>query len=314
MIVFPPIQIDDDRFVSSSVPEPDVANGEQEWQANKAYTIGQPVVRSTLHRKYRALVDMPHGDAIPPESAPLKWQRVGASNRWAMFEHGRSNETIGHGGHPLTFSFRPGKRVDSVALIGVIASKATLRIYDDTGALQYEQSRQIAKRIVNNWFDYFFAPFAYQGDVLFLNLPPYNGARMEVELIFGDEPPRLKACIVCRKVDFGKTAPSATVSGANYSRIDRSQEYGEVSAIVERRIVPSTKQEMVIRPHQVDEIREAMRELRATPALFSGLDDRVTDPWFASFLIYGIVKDWSITPHSGAWRDLGTLKLDLEEL
>lgn len=311
MIVYPPIEINDARFVASSVTEPDLANGEQVWQSGQAYAAGDSVIRVDVHKRYQALVAIDAGDTATPESSPLKWQDMGATNRWAVFESGRANATVGVAGQPLIIRVKPGSRIDSVALVGMEASNATVRIYQD-GLLQVERTVSLTKRIVRNWFDYFFNDFTYQTDTIFSDLPMYANAEVEVELSYGDVAPSLKALVVCRKVSLGKTLVDPTVSGANYSRIVRDQEYGNVARIVERRFVPTTKQKLVIEDSSdADLIREALISIRSRPALFSGLDDNTSNPWFSSFLIYGLLKDWTLSAPSLRY---GNLSIDLEEL
>lgn len=311
MIVYPPIEITDARLIASSVLEPDVANGEQAWQSGQAYAAGTAVIRASVHKRYQALVEIAAGDTSTPESSPLKWQDMGATNRWAMFERGRANATVGQAGESLVFRVKPGSRIDSVALVGMEASYATLRIYQGT-TLQVERTISLTKRVVHNWFDYFFNDFTYQNDAIFSDLPMYEDAEIEVELVYGDVPPSLKALVVCRKVHLGKTMVEPTLSGANYSRIVRDQEYGDVSRIVQRRFVPTTRQKLLIEDSRdAEQIRDALIAIRSSPALFSGLDDDTNNPWFTSFLIYGLLKDWTL---SAPGLRYGGLSLELEEL
>lgn len=262
MIVYPPIDINDARFVASSVPEPDTANGEQAWVSGQAYVQGASVIRASVHKRYQALVAIDAGDAATPESSPLKWQDMGATNRWAVFESGRANATVGVAGQPLIIRVKPGSRIDSVALVGLEASFATVRIYQD-GVLQVERTVSLTKRVVRTWFDYFFNDFTYQADAIFSDLPMYANAEVEIELTYGDVAPRIKSLVVCRKVSLGKTLVDPTVSGANYSRIVRDQEYGDVARIVERRFVPTTRQKLVIEDSgDVDAIRETLIAIR----------------------------------------------------
>ncbi|THJ30934.1 hypothetical protein E8K88_16335 [Lampropedia aestuarii] len=209
------------------------------------------------------------------------------------------------------FRVKPGSRIDSVALVGMEASNATIRIYQD-GVLQVTRTVSLTKRVVRNWFDYFFNDFTYQTDTIFSDLPMYSNAEVEVELGYGDVAPSIKALVVCRKVNLGKTIVDPSVSGANYSRIVRDDEYGNVARIVERRFVPTTKQKLHVEDSRdADQIRETLISIRSRPALFSGLDDQTSNPWFSSFLIYGLLKDWTLTAPS---INYGSLSIDLEEL
>lgn len=311
MIVYPPILIDAARFVDSSVPEPDAANGEQVWVSGQAYAEGDSVIRIDVHKRYQALVAIEAGDTATPESSPLKWQDMGATNRWAVFEGGRANATVGAAGQPLIIRVKPGSRIDSVALVGMEASNATVRIYQD-GVLQVTRTVSLTKRHVRNWFDYFFGDFRYQADAIFSDLPMYANAEIEIELSYGDVAPQIKALVVCRKVSLGSSLVDPTVSGSNYSRIVRDSEYGNVARIVERRFVPTTQQKLLIEDsNDADVIRETLIAIRSTPALFSGLDDNTSHPWFSSFLIYGLLKDWTL---SASGMRYGNLTIDLEEL
>lgn len=311
MIVYPPIEITDSKLVSSNIPEPDADRGEVEWVSGSEYAAGAEVIRASLHRKYKALVAIASGDTTTPESDPLKWQYVGATNRWAMFESGRANATVGQPGEPLIVRVNPMTRIDSVAVVGMDASVVTVRVYVG-GVVVEERTSSLTTRMVLNWFDYFFNDFTYQTDNIFSNLPMYANAQIEVELTNGDLAPSIKSLIVCRRVDLGRTVLDPSLSGANYSRIIRDTEFGDVSRIIERRFVPTTKQKVHIDDsNRADLIRETLISIRSKPALFSGLDEENSNPWFSSFLIYGLLKDWTLNASGIQW---GTLSIDLEEL
>lgn len=311
MIVYPPIEITPARFLSSSIDEPDTALGEVEWVSGTAYAKGDEVVLVATHKKYRALIEIESGDLTVPSSDPLKWQDIGATNRWAMFDAGRSNTTIGEPGEPIIVRISPGKRVDSLALVGLAASRVIIRVFQD-GDLEYEREINLTRRTVMNWFDYFFNDFTYQEDAIFSNLPMYANAEIEVEVSYGDIAPEVKALVVCRSVDLGATIIDPTLTGTNYSRIVRDQEFGNVGRVVERRFVPTTRQKVLINQSaNADLIRQTLIDIRSTPALFSAMDDNTDNPWFSSFLIYGLLKDWSLTA-SGKCH--GSLTIDLEEL
>lgn len=106
-IVYPPIEITDARLLASSVPEPDVANGEQAWQSGQAYAAGATVIRANVHKRYQALAAIAAGDTATPESSPLKWQDIRHNRTSVGYQRGRQEPDCRDG---AGLHVRPGCR------------------------------------------------------------------------------------------------------------------------------------------------------------------------------------------------------------
>ncbi len=125
MKVVPQVEITDARLVSTTVP--DLGPGEVAWVSDAACAVNDERVRVTTGRKYSRLIA--GAGSVPPESDPVNWKDIGASNKKAMFDLYRNSRT--EAVSPLTVVMAPGKRVDTLALTGMIwvtAAEVVVRV------------------------------------------------------------------------------------------------------------------------------------------------------------------------------------------
>lgn len=309
MIVVPPIQIDALTLTSSSIPEPDTARGEVVWDASTNYTAGQVVIRLNTHRKYESVAG--GVDAGLPENTPKKWIDVGSTNRWAMFDLTRNESSVSNTGE-ITFMVKPGKRINTMSLLGLQATTVKVEILvgsNPTPVYVYETNT--TARNTTSWYEYFFGSFGYKPSVLLQDLPPYTDATFRVTIKntnMGAET-RVSSVVMGNKVYLGATQYNARSDSMNFSTISRD-EFGN-SVLKRRRSVPKTNQTLFTPKDIINSVRQARVDLNAVPALWSGLDDKFDDEYFESLLILGIYKQFEI--------DIGhpqtaTVNLELEEI
>ena len=303
MIVIPPLQ-NTSNNTSSNVPEPSA--GEVVWVSSTTYNKGQVVIRTETHRKYECQADGTTG--TPPEQDPQKWLDVGPTNKWAMFDSLRSSPTINQG--TMTVVLTPGKRIDSLAIMGVKARKVTVtgRV---SGQIVYGPiERGMNARNTTTWSQYFFGEFNYKPSMLLQDLPPYTG--MEITVEFENDPALNVECtelIVGSKIYLGTAQYNAVSDSLNFSRIERTEFGGSI--LKPRRTVPKVNVEVWAKKELVNQIRAARTDLNAVPALWSALDDEYDDPFFEAVLIYGIYKQFEINISGPS---LAVVTLELEEM
>ena len=176
MIVIPPIAITDSNLVSSTAAEPSA--GETAWNAATSYTIGQVVIRTTTHRKYECQIA--GVDAGLPESTPTRWLDVGPTNKWAMFDQNRNMPTVAT--TSMQVEVLPGKRINSVAVLGVQASSVTITMMVGATTVYGPITKNMNGRLTTTWSDYFFGEFEYVPSLVLTDLPPYAGAKIIIKL------------------------------------------------------------------------------------------------------------------------------------
>ena len=304
MIVIPPIPITSSVFASSTVAEPSA--GEVVWNATTSYAVGDVVIRTTTHRKYECQIA--GVDSIIPENAPARWLDIGPTNKWAMFDQNRNVQTVAT--TTMTVEILPGKRINSVAVLGVQAASVTITMMVGATTVYGPITKNMNGRLTTTWSDYFFGEFEYVPSLLLTDLPPYAGAKIIIKLDNASGlDVRCSAVVIGSKIYMGKVQYSASSDSLNFSRIERD-EFGN-SLLIPRRTIPKTNQTLWVDKNNVNTLRAVREQLNAVPALWSGLDEQYDDDYFEAILIYGIYKQFEINLSHPSFCET---TLELEEL
>lgn len=287
MRVTPALTVNDARLTSSTAAEP--GSGEASWVPGSSYSTGTVVIRLATHQRYERLA--PGGiDATLPEDAPDKWKALGPTNRWAMFDLLRNTQT--RLSSTLTTEITPGKRVNALGLIGLYGDTVTVRMH--VGAdLIYERAVSLRLRNTTTWSQYLFGEFRQRNTLVLYDLPLASGAKVTVTItpLSG-----LAACgglVLGTYEDLGQILDQPVSEVLNFSKIDRD-EFG-TATLVPRRNVPVLQHRVLAPSSRLDRLRELREQLNATPALWSGADDRQDSNFFDTLLVLGIAKRWAIS-------------------
>ena len=306
MYVVPSISVGTSQLTSSTIPEPDAGAGETAWSAATNYTPGQIAVRTTTHRRYRAVAG--GVDATTPETAPeSKWIDDGPTNRYAMFDTLRDTQSI-ETSSPLIVEITLGERADSIGLLKVEATSAQIQVYDGVTLVYDSGSINMSARNTTTWYEYFYGAFRYKPSLALFDLPPISSAKIVVTLTNTSGSVKCGDCIVGMKQYIGNVQYEAEDDETNFSRIDR--EFDGTAVLTQRRSVPKTNQTVHADKTLVPRLREVRRDLNAIPALWSGLDDS-TDDYFDSLLIKGIYRRFGINLKHPS---VAVISLELEEI
>jgi hypothetical protein len=301
MKVIPPITITDGMLTSSTIAEP--AAGETVWSAAASHTVGQQVIRTGTHRVYQNLTA--GVDATAPESAPARWLDVGPTNKWAMFDTLRNSASTS--ATSLTVVITPGRRIDSIALMGVVGESITVSMTSG-GTPVYSTTENLIQRSTLTWRGYFFGAFIYQGSAVRFDLPPFSNGVITITVSRASGIVSLGALVIGQAVTLGTVLSQAASDALNFSTVTRDA-FGNAT-LVQRRTIPKSEQQLITDPTNVDKLREVRSALNAAPAVWSGLDDKVDNPHFEALLILGIYKEFSISLSP----NITNITLSLEEI
>jgi len=159
------------------------------------------------------------------------------------------------------------------------------------GNLVYGHTEKLNTRIVNDWYDYFYADFGHINNFVLYDIPPYSNGI--IKLTFTSvSTVEIGAIIVGKSVYLGKVTTSSSSDEVNNSRID-IKETGE-SILLPRKSAPKMNTSNVAEAHHLNKIRQVRKELSGVPAVWSGLDDKKHNPYFDAFLILGVFKQFYI--------------------
>ena len=268
---------------------------------------GTHTATTKVHRVYQSLKASNLGNYPTLAASSTWWVDAGPTNQWGMFDLLRNTSTIIPS--PLTVVLTPGQRVNSIALLGVVANSVTVSITSVLGGgTVYNVTTSMNSRNTIDWYSYFFEPFSTNPSLVFFDLPPYSDAIITVTLTATSGNVWLGSLCLGTYVALGSAQYNAVSDVLNFSTIARDI-YGN-STLTPRRNVPKTVQKCRIEKTSVNKIIALRTLLNAVPAVWSGLDD-VTDLYANSLLILGIYKAFSIN------IDLPTnaeINLELEEV
>jgi len=305
MKVIPPLEITDSRLTSSTISEPDT--GETAWSGSSvAYALGDQVIRTTTHRIYECVSAHTSAASPVPENNTAQWLEIGPTNRWAMFDTLRN--TASQVPSSMTIVLTPGQRIDSLALLGVLASSVTITMTSD-GVPVYSRTVSMILREVADWYDYFFRAFSVHPSLALFDLPPITIGVITITLTASAGNVACGACVIGQSEYIGEVQYEAENDVLNFSTVTRDFA-GGVSAIVQRRNVPKTLQSIFVDKSRVNRIRALRDSLGAVPAVWAGLDNSTHD-YFEAVLILGFYKRFSINLR---YPDYAVVSLELEEI
>lgn len=290
MDVIPPLTggvttISEAMMIASSVPEP--AAGEIPWNAATPYVLQDRVYRPN-HRIYERLTNGTSPAA--PENDTTNWRDVGPSLRWAPFDLIRNTGATAPS--PLSYTIKPGRRVDAIGLAGIVADSFTVSVTKD-GEEVYSRTESLSRRIVLSWRDYFFKPFSFRSVAALWDLPSSTNVEITVTFYRATGDVTIGSIHIGTAVDMGETEIDPQDDAQNYSTFSRDLD-GTASTFIPRRVIPLISVRSNADPERAPEIRAVREQLRATPAFWAGLRDS-SHPYFESMVLVGVWKTLRIT-------------------
>lgn len=279
MKVIFPTSVNDDVFVSSTVPENDYA----EWSSATNYSIGNKVIIAATHQVYEALTANTNK---PPATSKSDWLNIGYTNRWAMFDQKVGTKTTGTAS--VSVVLEPGI-VTGVALFGVNAAEVRVVMTDAVEGVVYDLTKDLNDYTgITDWYAYFFEDVRRKPSVIFEGLPSYRNAQLTVTASGGvSETIEVGSLLVGRLRKYADYILSgASVGIQDFSRKERDA-FGNFQ-IVERAFADLASWSFILDNSRIDSFREQMATVRSIPSVYIG-DDR-----FSSTLIYGFFRDFSV--------------------
>ena len=304
MRVIPPLTITAAMLTSSTAPEP--GSGEAEWSSGTTYGLGDTVILAATHRKYES-VAVSNLNNPPASDAGTKWIDAGPTNRWACLDLLRDTATV-FPASPGTVVITPGQRIDSLALVGLVADSVTVTV-TVSAVVKYTHTEDLSTREVLNWYDYFYAPFSSKAAVALFDLPPYTNGVITVTVTRATGSPKLGGIVMGLSAYLGRTLHDAESVALNFSSVDRDFA-GNVATMIQRRTVPKTVQKVRCSKSQVNKIIAVRETLNAVPALWSGLDDSDSG-YFEALLILGFYRTFTVNMDQ---PNEALVTLELEEI
>ena len=274
-----------ESMVTTDIAEPSA--GETEWVSG-TFAIGDECVVSAQHRKYSCITA--GASTVSPELDPNRWEDIGATNAYAMFDKERNIQSVAT--MSMTVSVTPGKRFDSCAIMA--AEGELLELVMTVGLTQVWTSGvvDLRKRRTSRWYEYFFGAFSFTGNKVFFNLPPYSGATLTMTLSRTSGDVKLGAFVIGTATYLGKMLTQARSDAINFSTATRDAFGG--AKLNQRPQRPGTTQTLVAEASTIEAVRAVRALGNAKVIVWSGLDDHDYNPYFEALLINGFYKEFAI--------------------
>lgn len=279
MKVIEPITVTDANLTSSTIAEDDYPA----WSGATAYVAGDHCIYG--HVIYESLTSNTNKQ---PDTNPLDWLNVGATNRWRMFDATVGTQSTAT--TSMTVVITPGS-ANAVALVNVDAAYADIVMTDPLAGVVYSRTIRLSSTIISSdWYAYFTDPITARTVFTVTNLPLYPNASISITVRKEiGETVSLGSLVVGMVRQWGirpSILTGATTGIQDYSRKERDQ-FGNF-LIVERAFAKRARWGIILTHREIDAFQSRMAAIRAKPAVFIG-SDRLD-----STVIYGFYRDFSV--------------------
>jgi len=272
------------------------------WSDAVTYAQGDIVRDVASHKMYESIAGSNLNNVVTDES---KWEYLGYSNRWRMFDYTRSQPTERPG--EIEVVVAPGVRFDAVALTGLIGDEYAITITSTIGGgTIFTESGSLLDRQPLGWSDYFFSQRSYRETVVMTNIPPYTDS--VITLTITGSTAGCSAMVIGREFNLGATQYSAVSDAINFSSVSRDDDGNAV--LTARRNIPQTSQTVWMDKARVNRSRKMRDDLNAVPAFWYAVPDS-DDGYFEALAILGVYKEFSLNV---AYPDKAVLNIKIERV
>lgn len=232
-----PDRLKTENLISTNVPENDHAP----WAAGTTYGRGNRVISTATHTVYRSLTDSNVGnnpdleqaalaDPLIDDPNPVRWQILGATNRWRLFDSKPSVPCE----HPESISvvLRPDFVFDGIAGFGIEASAVYITVVSDEAGTVYTKTLAMQDdSFVRDWYSYYFKPISQLTEFVVVDVPPYGDATVTITITRASGTVRCGQLLVGSVREIGEAVVGQTgFRGLDFSRVEQD-EFGNLTTV-----------------------------------------------------------------------------------
>lgn len=272
-----PVTVADVNLLSSSVAETDYAA----YNAGTTYGLGDRAIYvvADTHWIVESLQAGNIGHTPTGADTDTWWLKLGATNRWKMFDGAVQSRTTAAEEIVVELSSATN-RIDSIALFNVDCASARVRVIDATDGVVYDQTKNmVSPSGITDWYAFSFEPIVRIRDYVFTDLPPYLNATIEVTLTDTGGTAKCGACVPGLSRNLGLTQYGVEV-GILDNSVKEKDAFGNFT-IVERAYSRWASFQVLIAKAMVDELQILLAAYRATAVVVVGSEE------YAATMIYG---------------------------
>lgn len=269
-------------MISSSVPE----NDYPAWSSATTYGLGDRVIHD--HAIWESVQPANHNHDPTTDTTNAWWIKFSATNRWRAFD-GQLQPPTSYAGD-ITYTIALNADIDSVAMFGLVGATARIQVERPvwspadifpnagfwagpfsnapaTSVIDYDQTTQLAgDRIINGWWDYFFAPFSIQPSLVQNDIPGFLGSKLTVT-ISGSGTQSVGEIIIGVNTRLGDTLVDTALGFRDFSVKERN-EWGAWQ-VVKRGYSKTVEYRFSLTRDDVGRVYRAITRNRARMCVFS---------------------------------------------
>lgn len=298
MKLIKPVTVTDSILVSSTVPENDYA----EWSSGTTYAIGNRVIVLSVHKIYESLINS-NLNNDPTTDNGTKWLDIGATNRWKAFD-----KKIGDPVTQVTSAQYvlndPNSNVTAVALFGLQGVSANVTVTDAVEGEVYDETVSLLdNRNIIDWYTYFFEEQAQLEEALFLNIPPYVGADVQITVTATTgNTVEIGQIVFGFLSEIGLTTYGTSISIEDFSRKE-TDAFGNF-IVVERAFAQLVDYNVSYPTQNSRKIQSTLAQYRATPIVYIGSEDTSYGT-----VVYGFYRRFDLTLETPSYS-LGAIEVE----
>ena len=192
------------------------------------------------------------------------------------------------------------QRIDALALLGLdnVSNILITTTYGGTTLTLVNKSNSYVSNGITIYYPSYLA----------LDLQPYYGLIITITLT-GTGIIKCGNCILGTYENIGFVQRGASVDTINFSTVDRDL-YGNAT-LIQRRNIPKISTSLILDNTKINKVTRLREYLNAKPAVWSGLDQSVSDSYYESLLVLGFYKNFTINIDNPIAI---TINLELEEI
>jgi hypothetical protein len=260
MYAVSPIPFTPSMLVSTTALEPTPL-----WVSGTSYAQDAEVTWANSAGDIRKWISAVNSNTDTPGTSD-KWVDNGPCNKCAMFDTKISTQTIA--ASPLIVEFTTSNIISNLALLNLIGQSVKVEMFAG-GVKVYEKTIDINSSILN-WWDYYFAEDDQVSQALFNDLPLYYSPTIIITLT-GPSDVAIGSAVFGSRFDLGCLSYGATSGIIDYSK-KITDEFGD-TVFVKRAFADEFSGQVLVENSQLNGIKRKLREIRATPTLWVGIDD-----------------------------------------
>lgn len=252
------------------------------WVSGTSYALGAKVTRTDptrgLPRIWQSLIAA--NTTEPSYANATSWLDIGPTNKMAMFDSQISTKTTATGS--LVVELAPGDVVSSLAMLNLVGTSVQVEMIVN-GATVYDSTKSLVATWIADWWDYYFAKDDQLTQAIFNDLPMFYSPRLRITVTgVPGTTVAVGHCVFGSRQELGMLGMGAQSGIIDYSRKD-TDEFGETT-FVQRAFADEFSGQILVHNNRLNGIKRLLRDLRATPCLWIGVDD---DTYTETLMVFG---------------------------